>query len=313
LDIAQAMHSRELVRQANDELATAQEAQGELAAALNSFRRSKAVNDSIFSSEATRRIASLEQRFADERHLHEIDSLKRQQAELQIEAGRRAYQRDGAAGLALLVAVVGFFLYRRRVESHRMAESLSMTDALTGLRNRRYVQQTIDMDVAASVRRWRAATLRGAIVDDADLIFLMIDIDHFKAVNDAHGHSVGDQVLIQLGTVLRTTCRDSDVVVRWGGEEFLVVARFTDRHQSEITAERVRQAIERHTVTLANGQVVRVTCSVGYAAFPVSLAAPDAVSWEEVIAMADRAAYVAKRRGRNATVSASAVDHAEVS
>lgn len=304
LAIAEAMKSRELIRQAADELAADREAEGRLAEALKSYRRSKAMSDSIFTAETARKIASLEQRFADERRLHELDSLRRSEAELQVKAAHRAYQRDGAIGAALLLGVIGFSLYRRRVERARLAESLSVTDTLTGLRNRRYLQQTIDVDVAASVRRWRSAVVKGVAVDDADLIFLMLDIDHFKAVNDAHGHAVGDQVLIQLGTVLRTTCRDSDVVIRWGGEEFLIVARFTDRNQAEITAERLRQAIERHTVTLANGQTVRVTCSIGYAAFPVNLASPDSVSWEEVIAMADRAAYVAKSRGRNACVSA---------
>lgn len=308
LSVANGMGSRELVRQANEELAVSQEAQGELSDALKSFKRSKAVSDSIFSSDAARRIATLEQQFSDEHHLHELDSLKRSQAELQVEAAKREYQRDAAFGTAILIAVVGFFLYRRRVEHGRIAESLSVTDALTGLRNRRYLQQTIDMDVAASIRRWRSAIVKGAAVDDADLIFLMLDIDHFKAVNDEHGHAVGDQLLVQLGTVLRTTCRDSDVVIRWGGEEFLIIARFTDRHQGEITAERLRQAIERHTMTLKNGETVRVTCSIGYAAFPVNLASPDSVSWEEVIAMADRAAYVAKSRGRNATIAATALD-----
>jgi diguanylate cyclase (GGDEF)-like protein len=308
LGIAQGMGSRELVRQSNDELAAAQEAQGELSEALQSFKRSKVVTDSIFSADAARRIASLERRFADERRLHELDSLRRIQAELQTEAARRAYQRDGIAAVAALVIIIAFGLYRRRVERTRLAESLSVTDALTGLRNRRYLQQTIDMDVAASVRRSRAAIVRGTTVDDADLIFLMMDIDHFKAVNDAHGHAVGDQVLVQLGAVLRTTCRDSDVVIRWGGEEFLIVARFTDRHQGEITAERIRQAVERHVTTLPNGTTVRVTCSIGYAAFPVSFASPDAVAWDEVIAMADRAAYEAKRRGRNQCVSATGVE-----
>jgi diguanylate cyclase (GGDEF)-like protein len=308
LGIAQGMGSRELVRQANDELAASQEAQGELAEALQSFKRSKAVTDSIFSADAARRIASLERRFADERRLHEVDSLRRIQAELQTQAARRAYQRDGIAALTVLIVVIAFFLYRRRVERAVLAESLSVTDALTGLRNRRYLQQTIDVDVAASIRRWRAAVVRGMPVDDADLIFLMLDIDHFKLVNDAHGHAVGDQVLVQLGAVLRTTCRDSDVVIRWGGEEFLILARFTDRHQGEITAERLRQAVERHVTTLPDGTTIRITCSIGYAGFPVNLASPDSVSWEEVIAMADRAAYEAKRRGRNQCVSATAVE-----
>ncbi len=312
LSIAESMKSRELARQANEELAAAQEAEGRLGDALQSYRRSKAVADSIFSAETSRRVASLEQRFADERRLHELDSLRREQAELQVQSERRTYQRDAAIGVALLVAVVGFFLYRRRVESARLAESLSVTDALTGLRNRRYLQQTIDMDVAASVRRWRAAVVKGISVDDADLIFLMVDIDHFKAVNDAHGHAVGDQVLVQLGTVLRTTCRDSDVVIRWGGEEFLVVARFTDRNQAEITAERLRQAIERHALTLPNSQTIRVTCSIGYAPFPVSLASPDSATWEDVVALADRALYVAKSRGRNACVSGIGLERREL-
>jgi diguanylate cyclase (GGDEF)-like protein len=310
LGIAESMKSRELVRQASDELAADREAEGHLGEALQSYKRAKIVSDSIFSAETARRIASLEQQFEDERHLHELDSLRRTQAELQVQMERRAYQRDGAIGLALLIGVVGFFLYRRRVERARLAESLSVTDALTGLRNRRYLQQTIDMDVAASVRRWRSAVVKGMSVDDADLIFLMVDLDHFKAVNDAHGHAIGDQVLVQLATVLRTTCRDSDVVIRWGGEEFLILARFTDRNQAEITAERLRQAVERHVITLPNGQTIRVTCSIGYAAFPVNLAAPDATSWQDVIAMADRAAYVAKERGRNACVSAAAAERA---
>jgi two-component system cell cycle response regulator len=299
LAIADSMSSREMVRQATAELATAQEAQGSLAAALRGFKRSKLVSDSIYSAETTRRIASLEQRFSDERRMHTIDSLRRMQAELELQASQRATQRDGATGIAILVAVVGFFLYRRRVERALLAESLSVTDALTGLRNRRYVQQTIEMDIAASVRRCRSAAVRGAIVDDADLIFLMLDIDHFKAVNDAHGHSVGDQLLVQIGTVLRTTCRDSDVVVRWGGEEFLIVARFTDRHQGAVTAERLRFAVEKHTMLLPKEQAIRVTCSIGYAAFPLDPFNPEASSWEEVVAMADQAAYVAKRDGRN--------------
>ncbi|MDB4874625.1 MAG: diguanylate cyclase [Gemmatimonadetes bacterium] len=299
LAIADSMASRELVRQASAELALAQEAQGELVNALRSFKRSKLVSDSIFSAETARHIATLEQRFADERRLHEIDSLRRNQAELQLQASQRAFQRDAAAGLAILVAVVGFFLYQRRVEGARLAESLSVTDALTGLRNRRYVQQTIEMDIAASVRRCRAASVRGVAVDDADLIFLMLDIDHFKAVNDAHGHSVGDQLLVQIGTVLRTTCRDSDVVVRWGGEEFLIIARFTDRHQGVVTAERLRLAIERHTMILPDETAIRVTCSIGFAAFPLDPDRAEATGWEEMVAMADRAAYQAKRNGRN--------------
>ncbi|MEO6877097.1 MAG: GGDEF domain-containing protein, partial [Gemmatimonadaceae bacterium] len=138
----------------------------------------------------------------------------------------------------------------------------------------------------------------------ADLIFLMMDIDHFKAVNDAHCHSVGDQLLVQIGTVLRTTCRDSDVAVRWGGDEFLIIARFTDRNQGAVTAERLRLAVERHSMALPNGEAIRVTCSIGFAAFPLDPDNPEAPAWQEVVAMADQAAYTAKRNGRNTWAAA---------
>src|SRR5262249_25506729 len=108
LAIADSMQSRELVRQAAEEIAAAHEAQGDLAEALQSYKRSKMVSDSIFNAETSRRIASLEQRFRDERRMHEIDSLKRAQAELLLEANQRAHQRDSATAIAVLGAVIGF-------------------------------------------------------------------------------------------------------------------------------------------------------------------------------------------------------------
>ena len=308
LAIADSMQSRELVRQAAEEIAASQEAQGDLAEALRSYKQSKAVSDSIFNAETARRIASLEQRFADERRLHEIDSLRRSQAELLLEANQRAHQRDSATAIAVIGAVIGFFLYRRRVERARLAESLSVTDALTGLHNRRYVQETIEMDIAASVRRTRVAGARGVAPDDIDLAFLILDLDRFKSVNDTHGHAIGDQLLVQIGTALRATCRDSDVIARWGGDEFLVIARFTDRTQCPVTAERVRAAVERQRVALSDGRSIGVTCSIGYALFPIDPATPKSVPWAEVVTMADRAAYAAKRNGGNCCAAANSTE-----
>ncbi len=312
LAIADSMQSRELVRQAAEEIAASHEARGDLANALRSYKQSKAVSDSIFNAETARRIASLEQRFADERRLHEIDSLKRSQAELLLEANQRAHQRDSATAIAILVAVIGFFLYRRRVERARLAESLSVTDALTGLHNRRYVQQTIEMDIAASVRRTRVAAARGVSSDDTDLGFLILDLDQFKGVNDTYGHSLGDQLLVQIGAALRSTCRESDVIARWGGDEFLVIARFTDRTQGPVTAERMRSAVEKQTVALPDGRSIGVTCSIGYALFPLDPVSPKTVPWMDVVALADQAAYAAKRSGGNCCVGANSDDAARL-
>ncbi len=302
LALATAMPSRELIRQSTEELASDQEAQGRLASALEEFKRAKVVSDSIFTANTARRIAALEQMYSDAQRGRELDSLRREQAELELRASRRAIQRDGAAAIALLVAIVAFGMYRRRVERGRLAEALSVTDALTGVWNRRYVQQMMHMDLAATLRRHRVSASRGDSPDDADLIFLMLDVDHFKAVNDQFGHAAGDLVLTQLAAALRKACRDSDAVVRWGGEEFLIIGRFANRQQGARTAERLRQAVERHTSVLPDGRAVRVTCSIGFAAYPFDLAALDALGWEAVVQIADEAAYTAKREGRNGWV-----------
>lgn len=178
-----------------------------------------------------------------------------------------------------------------------------MTDALTGARNRRYVQGMLPLDVATSLRRYRAAEERGAVPpDEADVGIFLLDLDHFKQVNDQFGHAAGDRLLVELAATLRAACRETDVVARWGGEEFLVLSRFIDRAQASAVAERLRAAVESHTTRLDNGRVVRVTCSLGYAVFPFALAQPDALSWEEVVSLADHGSYAAKRAGRNAWV-----------
>jgi diguanylate cyclase (GGDEF)-like protein len=133
-------------------------------------------------------------------------------------------------------------------------------------------------------------------------VFLLLDLDHFKSVNDTHGHAAGDAVLIQTAAVLRATFRAADYVVRWGGEEFLVVARFVDRREAPELAEKLRAAVASHGFRLADGTLLRRTCSIGFAAFPFSVSQPRAVGWEEVVDAADRGLYAAKRSGRNGWV-----------
>ncbi|HEX7018682.1 MAG TPA: GGDEF domain-containing protein [Gemmatimonadaceae bacterium] len=206
---------------------------------------------------------------------------------------------DVVALVALVAMCAMFMLYRRRAERARQAEELSLSDPLTGLRNRRFLDQVIGMDVATSLRHHRDAAIMGLPATDADLVFLLLDIDHFKSVNDEFGHGVGDHVLREIANVLRKIGRESDAVLRWGGEEFLIVARFTDRRLASATAERVRQAIEMHPLRLPNGGTVSVTCSIGFAVFPFEPARCEALSWEHVLTLADLATYDAKRNGRN--------------
>lgn len=156
--------------------------------------------------------------------------------------------------------------------------------------------------MAASLRRHRDALAGGEAARDADLVFFLVDIDGFKTVNDAYGHAAGDLVLAETSRRLEAACRQSDVVARWGGEEFLVLARFTERTQAAAQAERLRRTVEEGRFTLEDGRALTITCSIGFAAFPFARGEPAALGWEQVVAVADHALFAAKRLGRNAWV-----------
>lgn len=192
---------------------------------------------------------------------------------------------------------------RRTAELERLNAVLheaSRTDPLTGLHNRRHLLQHIDDDVAASRRRHDEANERRAPPpEDADLLLLLVDLDHFKRLNDEHDHATGDAVLAQMRARLLGVCRADDHVVRWGGEEFLVVARGSPRGQAPALAERLRRAVADQAFTDPDGQALHCTCSVGFAAFPADPRAPQALDWAATLRLADAALLAAKRGGRN--------------
>jgi diguanylate cyclase (GGDEF)-like protein len=180
----------------------------------------------------------------------------------------------------------------------------SLTDPLTGLHNRRYVDLTIGEDIAQVVRLHQNLQKKGigGIVVNTDIVFLVVDIDHFKQINDEHGHKAGDAVLRQIGEILRAATRSTDTVVRWGGEEFLIVARSASRYEIDSLSERIRHAVEKHVFQLGNGSSARRTCSIGFMPFPVLDGGLEILGWEQVIDVADRCLYAAKDAGRNAWV-----------
>lgn len=180
-------------------------------------------------------------------------------------------------------------------------EQLSVTDSLTNLKNRRYLVQTIEQELARAKRERRTAQQSGMILASG-LSFFMIDIDHFKRVNDLYGHEAGDTVLRQFSDILITVCRESDTLIRWGGEEFLVVVHAETIAQLTTLAERIRVATERNIFELSDGRVLRCTCSIGFSTYPYDLENPDGIEWDEVINLADRALYIAKTESRNAWV-----------
>ena len=127
----------------------------------------------------------------------------------------------------------------------------------------------------------------------------MVDMDHFKLVNDSFGHAAGDSVLKHLAEILVGSVRKSDVLVRWGGEEFVVVARIHHRGDAHVLAESLRHRVESAEFHLPGGATLRKTCSIGFCALPFSLEKPRQVGWEQGLGLADAALYVAKQEGRN--------------
>jgi diguanylate cyclase (GGDEF)-like protein len=168
-------------------------------------------------------------------------------------------------------------------------DRISRTDALTGLRNRRHVEEYLAKLTSLARRKLEPIAV------------LVIDIDHFKSVNDEHGHDAGDAVLREVAGRMQDSVRLEDMVGRWGGEEFLVVLPNTADQGAAELAERLRQVVANTPCRLADGDAVQVTISVGCAASLID----DAGS---LVRSADAAMYEAKQTGRNRVVVAASDD-----
>ncbi|MFY9978841.1 MAG: GGDEF domain-containing protein [Candidatus Sulfotelmatobacter sp.] len=179
-------------------------------------------------------------------------------------------------------------------------QEISFTDPLTGVWNRRYLEEILPSEAGQVLRNYervRDADLHK--LDHRDLVFIMVDVDFFKQVNDVHGHPAGDRLLQRVAERLTKVVRKSDVLVRWGGEEFLIMSRSADPNGIPSFCERILDVMSAESFDLGNGIQVQKTCSVGWAAFPWSRGAYESVCAEETIELADTALYRAKAGGRN--------------
>ncbi|MBF0219053.1 MAG: diguanylate cyclase [Gammaproteobacteria bacterium] len=173
------------------------------------------------------------------------------------------------------------------IEAKRLMDTLresTLRDAMTGLHNRRFLEEYVDTLIANADRNKK------------DVAILMLDLDYFKKVNDTYGHDVGDTVLKELSKVLRSAVRSSDMVIRYGGEEFVII--LTDLHggNGDEVAEKIRAAVEEMKIQVP-GAVLRKTISIGAATYP-----KDGDTFWQVIKFADVALYRAKEEGRNRVV-----------
>lgn len=174
-----------------------------------------------------------------------------------------------------------------------LLEAENITDPLTKVCNRRYLDRRLEDEVARSKRY------------SSDLSVLMLDIDHFKRVNDTYGHQAGDVTLATLCRLVKGSLRDSDVIARYGGEEFVVICTNTSVSGAVQLAERIRRLVESSPISVTDAagatKSIPITISIGAAGLGVSVGSKDAL-----VSAADKALYRAKEEGRNRVVVAAA-------
>jgi diguanylate cyclase (GGDEF)-like protein len=173
----------------------------------------------------------------------------------------------------------------------KRAQALSVTDDLTGLYNSRYLNQVL--------RRETKRAARGA----RPLSLLFIDLDGFKLINDTYGHLSGSRALVEAGAVIRGSARETDVVARFGGDEFALILPDTGGAGAMAVAERICERIAAHQFLGASGLSIQLTASVGIATFPDVGGSPD-----ELVQAADSAMYRVKDRGKNGIQVAALTD-----
>ncbi|MBI4408196.1 MAG: diguanylate cyclase [Gemmatimonadetes bacterium] len=171
-------------------------------------------------------------------------------------------------------------------QKNRELAHLSISDGLTGLYNYRHIHDLVQEEFERARRTAEPVTVA------------MLDLDHFKAVNDTYGHQAGDRVLQQMAEILRRTAREIDKLGRYGGEEFIVLLPETEIEEATVFVERVRRQVSRHRFDIDRKEPLRMTVSAGIAAYPHSRVH----SADALIHLADEALYAAKARGRNRVI-----------
>jgi diguanylate cyclase (GGDEF)-like protein len=282
-------------------LAASLAAGGSYERAYEELARAYDLRFEISSGESARRIADLGAFYEAETRKARIELLERDQAiqalALERERSRRGALVTGAGALTILTVLLAAG-YRSKVRANRVIgrkneelaaakdalELLSRTDSLTGLANRRHVEARLHEETLRSGR------------SGAPFSIVMMDLDHFKLVNDTHGHAVGDQVLRNAADRTRELSRSLDTVSRWGGEELLFVLPMTPLEGAVKLAEKVRRVLAASAVEV-NGLPVSVTATFG-------VAESDGSSPEALVRRADQALYAGKEAGRDRVVAA---------
>jgi len=279
------------------EYGLALERAGDLAGALQAYHRERTISNELFERRRQRTMLDLQQKYESDKKQRQIELLRSENLIKSTEIdNRRLQQRVWWLVLvvfALAATVVGL-LYRKvrhanaqLHEKNRELKQQSVRDPLTGLYNRRHFLDYM--------RALPGAAQAGGN-EQVGALFLL-DVDHFKNINDTHGHAAGDAVLTTISARLCDILRETDMIVRWGGEEFLAYLPAAPRERLDEVAERILSGVGA-TVVEHGGMALSVNVSIGYAPFPLAVGEQH-LAWERVVNLVDMALYMAKSHGRN--------------
>lgn len=284
------------------ELSAMYEKAGLLREALTTSRQQLKLSREIFRADQANAISGLQERFNAEQRQKEIELLARKNQLKDTELANRALQQTvtllGTA-VILMACVFMLLLYRRVRQTNRKLKKAnnelefhSTRDPLTGLCNRRSFLDLMERRLSPGEG--------GRRENDAEIPdgLMILDVDHFKHVNDTWGHAVGDAVLVEVAQRLKNAVRESDMVLRWGGEEFLVYSPGSNLQQLTALAERLLRAIGAQPMLVA-GQTIAVTVTAGFIALPYAGISEAICNWEKTLQIADMALYLGKVNGRN--------------
>ena len=273
------------------EYGQALERAGDLAGALRAYHRERKISNALFEKRRQRAVLDLQEKYETEKKQRQIELLR---SENQVNRLQQRVWWLLAAVFALAAVVVGL-LYRKvrqanakLYEKNKELKQQSVRDPLTGLYNRRHF-----LDYMRSMPQPQA---HATAAEQCGALFLL-DVDHFKHINDTWGHAAGDAVLTAISASLREILRETDMIVRWGGEEFLAFLPTIPRAGLDEVAQRILAGVS--AVRIAHGgQSLGVNVSIGFAPFPLSCGGM-VLPWERAVNLVDMALYLAKAHGRN--------------
>lgn len=264
------------------------------------LREYNVLSQNIFKTDRDQEISALQEAFSAKEKAKQIESLEQQNKLSTAELAQKQLQQRVMLlfGLVVLLATALLYLLYRKVRNAnqqlRQANDQlaynSLHDPLTGLLNRRSLHEFMQKRTEQGERR----QLPTANTDG----FILLDIDYFKHINDHHGHAAGDAVLIEIGQRLKQLTRQGDMVLRWGGEEFLIVLRNLNQTALTNFTNRALQVIGSTPVPYQNSSIP-VTASAGFLTLPFAGVDESQLNWEKALKLADMALYMGKVHGRN--------------